>query len=318
MNNTTQEKHSFSAKILLYGEYSIMMNSWALAIPYHLFSGELVFPHTNKTHDLELKSFAQYLHNTARKTELAEILDTDSFAFDVAQGLIFQSNIPQGMGLGSSGALCAAVLNRYQKHPKNMIQLEKLDPNTISQLKLLLSSMESHFHGTSSGIDPLISYLNCPLLIKNKNEMTQATLPIFSGEEKGGLFLLNTGRPRRTEPLVNLFLEKRKTHEFEDLCHDVLLPVTNKCITYFLNGDEENHYQYFCQLSRLQYEHFSPMIPKLYQQLWLQGLDTTDFALKLCGSGGGGYFLGMARDYCVAKKILGGQEIRPLFLNSNR
>jgi len=68
--------------------------------------------------------------------------------------------------------------------------------------------MESHFHGSSSGVDPLISYLNSPLLIKNKNDVELISIPKFK-KGSGGIFLLNTKRSRKTEPLVNLFLENR-------------------------------------------------------------------------------------------------------------
>ena len=53
-------------------------------------------------------------------------------------------------------------------------------------------------------------------------------------EGEGAIFLINTGRPRRTEPLVNLFLEKCKNSDFSAKCSDVLLPVTNLCIESFL------------------------------------------------------------------------------------
>jgi mevalonate kinase len=38
------------------------------------------------------------------------------------------------------------------------------------------------------------------------------------------------------------------------------------------------------------------MIPEDYRPLWQKGLETGDFSLKLCGSGGGGFILGFGRD----------------------
>jgi mevalonate kinase len=263
-----------------------------------------------------LKSFAQYLRSLKKRNELFNSFDLDSFEFDVAQGLIFQSNIPQGFGLGSSGALCAAVFDRYGGAKENLeISADiSLNRETMALRKSQFALLETHFHGASSGIDPLISYLNRPLLIKNKNEFNQVKLPA-SCNKNGGLFLLNTGRPRRTEPLVNLFLEKRKTPEFEKFCQQNLIPVTDACISNFLEGNEEKHFDSFCQLSKLQFDHFSPMIPKLYQQTWQVGLATGEFALKLCGAGGGGYILGMTKDFDLTRSRLGGQEIRPILMN---
>ena len=46
------------------------------------------------------------------------------------------------------------------------------------------------------------------------------------------------------------------------------------------------------------------MIPDVFKKLWKQGIDTNSYYLKLCGSGGGGYILGFAKDYKEAEKYL--------------
>ena len=45
------------------------------------------------------------------------------------------------------------------------------------------------------------------------------------------------------------------------------------------------------KISKLQWEHFKEMIPKAVQQLWVDGLKSEEYCVKLCGAGGGGYFL---------------------------
>ncbi len=44
-------------------------------------------------------------------------------------------------------------------------------------------------------------------------------------------------------------------------------------------------------LSGILLEHFKPMIPQLYQDLWQEGINSNALAItfKLCGSGGGGF-----------------------------
>ena len=37
------------------------------------------------------------------------------------------------------------------------------------------------------------------------------------------------------------------------------------------------------------------MIPEQFHALWKRGLETNDYYLKLCGSGGGGYILGLPK-----------------------
>ncbi|MGZ3788524.1 MAG: mevalonate kinase family protein [Bacteriovorax sp.] len=294
----------FYSKIILFGEYSVIQNSMALLIPYSLFEGKLTFRRDNTvTIDPELKAFSLYLKQLIDNNQLSFQFDFTSFEFDLSQGLYFDSTIPQGYGVGSSGALVAAIFDRYEQ--------ENHDGLDIKRLKNIFVQMESHFHGASSGVDPLISYLNSPILIKGKNDLGPVSIPRFS-KGKGGIFLLNTKRSRKTEPLVNLFLEKSRNERFYNLCEDVLKPITNHCIDNFLNVDIDLLLKNFKLLSAFQHEHFSPMIPKLYRDLWGEGLSSNDYSLKLCGAGGGGFLMGITDDFQKVKRVLAAHELRLL------
>lgn len=275
----------------------------ALSIPYNLFDGVLTFrKDQSKVVDQEFKALNLYLKNLKSKNELLFDFDVQSFEFDIGQGLYFDSTIPQGFGVGSSGALCAALFERYSRN---------CEGSEIKDLKQYFSQMESHFHGSSSGMDPLISYLNRPILRHQDGHLGTVDLPEFK-DGKGGLFLLNTGRARRTEPLVNLFLEKCKTTEFNSKIENDLRSITDQCITYFLEGQIQELYKSFAELSAFQFENLTPMIPNLYQEIWKSGLDNCLFKLKLCGAGGGGFLLGMTLDFDQAASDLSSYEIRPL------
>jgi mevalonate kinase len=296
---------SFASKVLLFGEYSVIKNSNALAMPYPLFEGKLGFDKNTKGgRDPELSALASYLKKSEERGILDYDFDVSSFSFDVGQGLFFDSTIPQGYGVGSSGALVAALYERYGQSDQRELPIE--------ELKRRLAIMESHFHGSSSGFDPLVSYVNCPILKKVGEGLSSVA---FKEDPKGegALFLLNTGRSRKTEPLVNLFLEKCKAEEFSYLCESELLPVTNICIDHFLDNDMEKLWDSFFQLSHFQFEHFTPMIPKLFVDLWEQGLENRQFSLKLCGAGGGGFLMGMTRNFKDLTKELSSYEVRPLF-----
>lgn len=299
-----ESKNSFCSKILLFGEYSVIKNSQALSIPYSLFEGNLTFRRDNTVViDSELKAFSLYLKQLFDNGLLQFQFDLSSFEFDISQGLFFDSSIPQGYGVGSSGALVAAIFARY--HQENS---ENLD---IKKLKSIFAQMESHFHGSSSGVDPLISYLNSPILIKGKNDLGPVYIPQFK-KGKGGIFLINTKRSRKTEPLVNLFLEKCSNKNFDQLCENELAQITNNCIENFLSAQTDKLFTNFKELSIFQFEHFSPMIPTLYRTLWNEGLRSNNYFFKLCGAGGGGFLMGMTQDLSLTKKTLAGQEIRVL------
>ena len=298
----------FFSKLLLFGEYSIIKKGNALAAPYPLFEGHLRFKTKSNQGasnfvDSELKAFALFLKHLDNNS-LKEIIDVDSFYFDVGQGLYFSSSIPQGYGVGSSGALVAAVLDNYLMFPKDKL----LDD--IDHLKSILSMMESHFHGASSGIDPLISFLGSP--VKIVKGVTTKFVSLDSNKSGVNLFLLNTGRPRRTEPLVNLFLEKLKSNKFYSDFHDILIPSTDLCIESFLSNNEKNLTKGFNSISRFQYDNMQEMIPKLFQPLWKQGLSSDDFSLKLCGAGGGGFILGLTKELEAAKQHFEGIEFRTI------
>mgnify|MGYP000368529309 CR=1 FL=1 len=90
---------SFYSKILLFGEYSIIRNSMALAVPYSLFEGKLTFPRDkNFRIDSELKAFGQYLKSLDSRDELLCPMDLSSFEFDIGQGIFFDSSIDLSQG----------------------------------------------------------------------------------------------------------------------------------------------------------------------------------------------------------------------------
>ena len=86
-----------------------------------------------------------------------------------------------------------------------------INSKQILKLRQLFSQMESFFHGVSSGIDPLNCYLKYPVLIKSKDELSMVGIPRNKHNKEGAIFLINTGKPGKTEPLVNLFSSNVKS-----------------------------------------------------------------------------------------------------------
>ena len=58
--------------------------------------------------------------------------------------------------------------------------------------------MESFFHGKSSGLDPLNSYLSLPILINSKDHIEPAGIPSQLKDGKGAIFLLDSGKTGET------------------------------------------------------------------------------------------------------------------------
>jgi mevalonate kinase len=60
------------------------------------------------------------------------------------------------------------------------------------------------------------------------------------------------------------------------------------------------------------------MIPENMKPVWQEGLNRDDFKLKLCGSGGGGFLLGISNDFKLTRKYFQqkGMELVPVFKNN--
>lgn len=320
MNNN---QNLFYAKILLFGEYSVIYDSMGLTIPYTHFKGEFSFKNEDKYTDYDfaessnnlLRKYIQYLKNLKETNSIKCDIDIHAFEKDLDKRLYFESTIPQGYGLGSSGALCAAV---YAKYARNKIKSERtLKNGQIKKLKDIFAQLESFFHGTSSGLDPLNSYIKFPLYIKSKSEIEAIGIPRNKKNIDSAIFLINSGKAVKTEPLVIHFLEKCKQKEYFNKVKNVFIPLNNNCIVSLIQGKISEFFRYLNQLSAFQINNFNAMIPVSFKEVWQKGLDTGVYYLKLCGSGGGGYILGFTENYEITKSVLSEYNIEPITVFKN-
>jgi mevalonate kinase len=296
----------FYSKILLFGEYGIIKDSKGLSIPYNFYNGALkIEEHPSeaaKKSNQSLKKF--YVHLETLQQEQPELVSFDSERLknDIDAGMYFDSSIPQGYGVGSSGALVAAI---YDKYALNKITvLENLTRDKLLQLKTIFSQMESFFHGKSSGLDPLNSYLSLPILINSQDNIEPTGIPSQSPEGKGAVFLLDSGMVGETAPMVQIFMENLKDHGFRKMLQSQFVKHTDACVDDFLKGDIKSLFSNTKKLSKVVLNHFKPMIPENFHHIWKKGIESNDYYLKLCGSGGGGYILGFTQDYEKAKAAL--------------
>ena len=293
----------FYSKILLFGEYGIIKDSKGLSIPYSFYNGALKMD-DNVSEDAiqsnqNLRLFAKHLQTLE---ERLVSFDYQSLITHLNEGMYFDSSIPQGYGVGSSGALVAAIYDKYA-HEKITI-LENLTREKLLKLKMIFSKMESFFHGKSSGLDPLNSYLSLPILINSNNHIEATGIPSQQSSGKGAVFLLDSGIIGETAPMLNIFMEKMKQEGFRKMIKNQFIKHTDACVDDFLQGDIKSLFRNTKQLSKVVLSHFKPMIPKQFHELWKKGIETNDYYLKLCGSGGGGYILGFTQDIERAQNSL--------------
>ncbi|MFD1603589.1 mevalonate kinase [Flavobacterium artemisiae] len=296
----------FYSKILLFGEYGIIRDSKGLSIPYNFYNGALKKSEEPSEEAIasnkSLISFASYLEVLHTQQPELVTFDLETLKSDIESGMYFDSSIPQGYGVGSSGALVAAI---YDKYATNKITvLENLTREKLLHLKNVFSQMESFFHGKSSGLDPLNSYLSIPILINSKDNIEATGIPTQSFDGKGAVFLLDSGIVGETAPMVNIFMENLKDKGFRAMLKNHFVKYTDACVENFLQGDMKSLFTNTKKLSKVVLNNFKPMIPEQFHGIWQHGIDTNDYYLKLCGSGGGGYILGFTEDLERAKASL--------------
>ncbi|NNC96121.1 MAG: mevalonate kinase [Chitinophagales bacterium] len=256
----------YPSKVLLFGEYSVVKQGSALAIPYPKMT--VHFSQSNSI-DLNFKEPIEYW----KENDIA--LDFENLKQDIDNGWGIESSIPVGSGLGSSGAVVAAVYDTYG--------LKK--DISIHELKKTFAAMESFFHGKSSGFDPLISYLNKAIVIRNGEIMTKDSLCLVNN-----IYLWHSGISRNKGNLVPLFLENLKLKEYSELFTGQYCDLTENLISEMWDEVPASNEE-LLHVSKLQLRLFTDMIPEEVLKPWKQGIESSKYAMKLCGAGGGGFFI---------------------------
>ena len=282
----------YYSKVILFGEYSMIFDATALMIPLKRFSAQWRFAshllaQGAAASNASLQRFADYL---STEKDLKDLFDLQRFYHELHYNLFLDSNVPSGYGLGSSGTLVAAVYDAYAK--------QKTDD--LLQLKALFSKMESYFHGSSSGIDPLQCYLGKPFKI------TSGGVQLLSDDflnKKIHICLIDTKIKSNTKPLVNHFKAQRENPEFLNRFQLEYVPCVTSCIDSMIQGDTNLFFNSLKQLTKGQLEFLRPMISDNTLDLFTTDYDF-NFGVKISGSGGGGYVLGFTDDMEKASALL--------------
>ena len=285
-------RERYYSKVILFGEYSMIFDSTALMVPLKQFSAQWRFAshllaQGSAASNASLQRFAAYLSTL---DGVKDNFDLQRFNHDLYYNLFLDSNVPSGYGLGSSGTLVAAVYDAYAKH--------KTD--SLLALKTLFGQMESFFHGSSSGIDPLQCYVGKPFKITPKE------VQILSDDflQKGiNICLIDTKIKSNTKPLVEHFKKQRLDPSFSNRFQKEYTPQVKSCIDSMIQGDKDLFFKSLNLLTKGQLEFLRPMITDNTLDLFTTDYDF-HFGVKISGSGGGGYVLGFTDDLEKAHNLL--------------
>jgi len=276
---------TYPGKVLLFGEYSVLFGSDAALVPYRKVHAELVPGEAGSESDPILLALLEYFEGKGKQTDslnISHFIDITLLRHEVENGLSLKSSIPQNKGLGSSGAICAAI---YDSFCLNRI-------NSPAELRSLFSAMESWFHGSSSGVDPLCIYLNRPLILINGDCVLSESDLLSRNRVKA--FLIDTGIQSKTQPMVAHFRERMNQKEFATDFTTLYIRMVNLAVNQWQNGNLTLDSVF--ELSKAQRHYFERMIPVSFKDVWEKGIDSGLYAMKICGSGSGGMLLGFTND----------------------
>ena len=270
---------SFNSKILLFGEYGIMHDSNALSIPYKKFNGSLSksnhLSEDQKISNRNIESLYEYI---IQEDYLYDIINSDNLKEEIDSGLYFDSNIPIGSGLGSSGALVSSIISRYSK-----VDLKSF---SNSEIKKIMSLVESKFHGNSSGFDPAVSYFNKPMLYSNQKIKLIERIDFKDFK----VYIIDSQIDSSTKKMIKVFENKISKSEFRLFFNSKFINNTNQCIDHLINTSKLFR-DSVKELSNDTLHNFQEMIPEKLKNKWKEGIKNDSYYMKLCGSGGGGFFL---------------------------
>lgn len=283
------DNRKYNGKVILFGEYSMIFGSNALLIPYYSVCGEWNTI-INKPCESGLESNRNLLKyfNYLNDNEIFRVLDLKRMEMEINAGLFFDSNIPNGYGVGSSGSLVAAIYDRYK-----LTEIQETD-----KLIKFLAAMENYFHGSSSGIDPLQCYFGKPFVL-NGQQTTGNRQQILEHDflsQNIHIFLIDTKIKSPTAPLVEKFKELRNDNSYLEKFNNKYIPLVNDCISSLIKNKDDEFLNNLSELSKMQTEMLGHTIPDNVKEFFFFDINKNDFQVKLCGAGGGGFLLGFTKD----------------------
>lgn len=298
----------YYAKLMLAGEYGVILGSEAITVPLDLYHARLA--HRENAPESEKKKITASVNSVRDLITYIQSLPTNSFYASPDTGILddflknryyIESTIPRGYGIGSSGAVTALI---YDQCFKGSGQLD------LQQTRKDLATIESFFHGKSSGVDPMTCYTGSPLHFLPDGGIRK--LETNPGDPGQGyrFFLLDSGVLLETEPLVRVFMEKMRDPLYSDVIRGDYFNLIHKFIQSVTGRSAADPALIFRAISDLQWNHFREMIPEQMEALWIDGQVNNTYYLKLNGSGGG-FMLGIAHQDSMeaVDQLLGNYKI---------
>jgi mevalonate kinase len=272
-------------KWVLVGEHTVTRGGMAIVFPFPGVSLRLDFaPQRSERLKVSPPEAEPVIYELLSIYESGRRRD-DGFSWPTGR-LTIQSDIPQGAGLGSSAALCSAVA-RWIASGAGL---------TANELAETARSLESRFHGDSSGMDVAAALANAPIVFEKG-----CPPRILKLERVPHFTLHDTGLRSNTSECVS------RVKTFMDRNPDKALSVDRameaasykalKGLLTYDRGNEQAGLEAIAEGMRMALDCFSAsawnLIPETEQRLIHSLLADGALAAKPTGAGGGGMALAL-------------------------
>lgn len=268
-------RQSYPGKLLLFGEYLVLKQGAALALPEPRFESRW----DNKEKPDE--EIIKYVEHLEKQDQLTDYLNFTRLKKHVEAGWQIISDLPRHKGLGSSASIVAALYDRYKTKKDADI--------TMDELQEVFSNMESYMHGKSSGFDPLPIYFNQAVLRKNNQSvLIKNDLPCL---DQWKIELIDSGVEREDGKGVNRFLNRLEKDKKFATKIETLTKVNNKLVEAVIKNEKRIAENLLKTFSENQFFLFDDWIPEGMKQDWNDNRENDSSVYKMLGAGSGGYFL---------------------------
>lgn len=281
----------YHAKLMLAGEYGVILGSEAITVPLEKFHARLARRKNAPAGAEEqvtasvtsIRDLITYIQSLPTNSFYA-VPDQGKLDELLKSGYYIESTIPRGYGIGSSGAVSALLYDQFFTGTAGL---------NLMQVRKDLSTIESFFHGKSSGVDPMTCYTGTTLHFRGDGEIRQVENNPLQSAQGYRFFLLDSGVVLETGPLVKVFMDKMRDPVFGEVIRGDYFNLISKFIASVTGHSSADPALIFRAISDLQWNHFREMIPGQMEEPWIDGQVNNTYYLKLNGSGGG-FILGIA------------------------
>ena len=235
--------YSAPAKIILSGEHSVVYTKPAFVTAVEHFLTVTIQEGTSKEYSNEVAKALQYCDEIVKQylTKNSSIKKFPSFDYT------YESDIPEGRGMGSSAAFCvatvAALLDFYSG--------QEFDKQIINSLAY---QCEKHFHGMPSGVDVSASCFGGLIFYRKEFEFLKTISSLNFKIPKNieeNLYLIDSGKPvESTKEMVsyvgkNYNANPKKMDQtlqgIEKITKRMVVSIVKEDISMFKQSIEENN-----------------------------------------------------------------------------